>query len=45
MSTDYDRDVISRNSAYGVVSANENHEYEVIELQQMHTQHSSTAGH
>ena len=47
VSTDYDcrKVVTSSNSAYGVVSANENHEYEVIGLQQMDTHHMSTTGH
>ena len=35
--------VTSSNEAYGVVSVREEHEYEVMELQQTHIQHSSPA--
>ena len=44
-STDHDKVVTSSNSAYGVVSASENHEYELIELPQMDTRPMPTAGH
>ena len=40
INSDLDMVVTSSNSAYGVVSTNEDHEYEEIELQQMHTQHT-----
>ena len=46
MSTEYNHDkvVTSSNSAYGVVSS-EDHEYDVIGLQETHTQNISTTGH
>ena len=40
INSDLDMVVTSNNSAYGVVSTNEDHEYEEIELQQMHTRHT-----
>ena len=43
-SADHNKVVTSSNSAYGVVSASEDHEYELIELPQMDTQHLSTTG-
>ena len=47
MSTEYDHDkvVTTSNSAYGVVSASEDHEYDVIGLQETHTHHISTTSH
>ena len=41
-STEYEKVMTSSNSAYGVVSANDDHEYEVIGLPQMDTHHMST---
>ena len=35
--------VTSSNETYGVVSIGEEHEYDVIELQQISTQHTSAA--
>ena len=44
-STDYEKVMTSSNSAYGVVSASDDHEYEVIGQPQMDTHHMSTTGH
>ena len=45
-STDNEKVVTSSNSAYGVVSASDDHEYEVIALAQMGTHpNMSTIGH
>ena len=46
-STDDDHDMVvtSSNSAYGVISASEHHDYDLIELPQMDSHHMSTTGH
>ena len=41
-STDHDKVVTSSNSAYGVVSASEHHDYDLIELPAMDTHRMSS---